>query len=29
MSYHMAKSILDVYGIDTIRDLVGKPIPLS
>lgn len=27
MSYHMAKSILDAYGIDTIRGLVGKPIP--
>jgi hypothetical protein len=26
MSYHMAKTILEVSGIDTIRILVGKPV---
>lgn len=26
MSYHMAKTILDVSGIDTVRSLVGKPV---
>lgn len=27
MSYHMAKTILDIYDIEFLRSLVGKPIP--